>query len=110
MNTDGSLSFDDGGHAITQVKQVAASYPNLKVMFSVGGGGNSQYYSNVAANPTILLTNILNIIDTYNLDGVDIDWENPTTAADKSNYVSLMQKLRSALDQHQVFVVFHGEG
>jgi chitinase len=105
MDAAGSLSFNDGGQTVLQVRQVANGYPNLKVMFSIGGGTNSQYFSNITANPDLtntLIANILNIIDNYSLDGVDIDWENPTTSDDKSNYVLLMQKMRYALDQHQV--------
>ncbi len=45
------------------------------------------------------------IIDEYNLDGVDLDWEFPTTEAgghtaspdDDRNYVSLVKELRKAL-------------
>lgn len=39
---------------------------------------NSQYYSPVLNNPAtsqVFINNILGIIDKYNLDGVDLDWE-----------------------------------
>lgn len=109
MTADGQLSFDSTGvQRLLQLKQVANSYPQLKIMFSFGGASNSQYLSSIAADSsklTHLVLSTINIIDTYDLDGVDVDWEQPTSAADKSNYVQMMKKFRDALDQRQVKTV-----
>lgn len=81
-----------------------ASNPNLKIMFSIGGE-NSPYISPILSNSAsfnVFVSSIVNVIHTYGLDGVDIDWEFPASAADRSNYVVLMQQLCSALQNLQV--------
>lgn len=48
------------------------------VLYCIVCRDNSQYYSPVLNNPAtsqVFINNILGIIDKYNLDGVDLDWE-----------------------------------
>ena len=55
--------------------------------------------STVAASSELratLISNIVNAINTYDLDGVDIDWEFPKTA-EKGNFTLFMQELRQAV-------------
>ena len=55
--------------------------------------------STVAASSELratLISNIVNTINTYDLDGVDIDWEFPKTA-EKGNFTLFMQELRQAV-------------
>lgn len=55
--------------------------------------------STVAANPSLratLINNIISAINTYNLDGVDIDWEFPATS-EKTNFTLFMKELRTAV-------------
>lgn len=47
---------------------------------------NSQYFSSVVASPAKqqhFIASILGIIMSYDLDGVDIDWEYPVKGGDK---------------------------
>ncbi len=52
---------------------------------------------------------MLNILDKYDFDGIDIDWEYPVkggahegTTADKANYViSFLKNIRSSLIEFQ---------
>jgi len=74
---------------------------------SIGGWTGSQYYStNVgsAANRTAFVKTVLNLVSTYNLDGIDFDWEYPNKAGigcnaisanDSANFLSFLQELRS---------------
>ena len=55
--------------------------------------------STVAASDALratLINNIISAINTYNLDGVDIDWEFPKTS-EKANFTLFMQELRTAV-------------
>ena len=85
-------------------------YSEQKYLFAVGGWENSQYFSSIARTPEKRLRFIassLKLLDEYNLDGIDIDWEHPVTGGavegipeDKENYVLFMKEIRQALDQH----------
>ena len=61
-----------------------------------------------AKNPTACLkfaSNCAKLIETYDFDGIDIDWEYPGyadhmgTPEDKQNYNLLLQDIRTALDE-----------
>ncbi|UJR22030.1 hypothetical protein I4U23_025097 [Adineta vaga] len=92
---------------LLKLKQI---YPEQKYMFAVGGWENSQYFSSIAQSPDKRLRFIassLKLLDEYDLDGIDIDWEHPVTGGavegipdDKENYVLFMKEIRQALDQH----------
>ncbi len=62
--------------------RICSAFPHLKCMFAVGGWENSQYFSDIAANPNKriqFIASVIEIIDEYDLDGVDVDWEYPVT-------------------------------
>uniref|UniRef100_A0A0N4YZZ5 GH18 domain-containing protein n=1 Tax=Parastrongyloides trichosuri TaxID=131310 RepID=A0A0N4YZZ5_PARTI len=85
--------------------------PNLNIMFAVGGWENSQHFSYICSDPRRRINFILEIvkyIDKYDFDGVDIDWEYPTTGGavegmpeDKHNYVLLMKEMREAFTHYE---------
>jgi len=79
----------------------------VKVSISVGGGYDSlsggsysDYYSaatGTATNLNKLVGEIANFVETWNLDGVDINWEYPSGATQWNNCITLL----SALKNHQ---------
>uniref|UniRef100_A0A0K0ESG1 GH18 domain-containing protein n=1 Tax=Strongyloides stercoralis TaxID=6248 RepID=A0A0K0ESG1_STRER len=85
--------------------------PNLKIMFAVGGWENSEHFSKIFSTPqgrVVFILEIVKMIDKYDFDGVDIDWEYPTTGGaiegvpeDKQNYVLLMKEMREALNHYE---------
>lgn len=99
MKADGTVGIGNPDHSPAQTssdEEVAqrakqnleslmrkkAQIPGLKVTFAVGGWENSQYFSSMAANSQLkqkFLASVLQIIDEYGFDGVDIDWEYPVT-------------------------------
>ncbi len=84
-------------------------YPKLKVMIACGGWGGSGGFSDMADTPDTrqrFVTSVIDFLNTYQLDGLDIDWEypglpgadNPHKPADKENFTALMRELRQAMD------------
>src|SRR6185295_3853385 len=80
----------------------SAHNAGVKVGISVGGwnDGNDSAFVSLAGNSTArtaFVNNIVNFINQYNLDGVDIDWEYPDTSSESANYTTLMGQLSSAM-------------
>ena len=85
--------------------------PGLQVLVSVGGGGNgSAGFSDMAitaAGRTKFVDTAIAMIEKYNLDGVDVDWEYPgythavTTVRpeDKQTYTLLLKEMRQRFDK-----------
>jgi chitodextrinase len=74
----------------------------VKVLIAVGGwnNGDDSGFESLAANSgsrNAFVTNILQFVNQYGLDGVDIDWEYPDQGASANNFVALMTQLSSAL-------------
>lgn len=83
--------------------------PNLEVQLSIGGWRSGRF-SEMAANQELrksFAEDCRRIVEEYGLDGVDIDWEYPTSSAagissspdDTENFTLLMKDLRSALPE-----------
>lgn len=77
------------------------------VLLSVGGWGAGNF-SEMAADETHrknFCQNCLNAVKKYNLDGIDLDWEYPTSSSagisaspgDTKNFTLLVKDLRTAL-------------
>ena len=89
--------------------------PNLKVLLSVGGweAGN---FSEMAADEKHrkqFCKNCLTAVTKYMLDGIDIDWEYPTSSAagissspeDTKNFTLLMKELRETLGNDRLLTM-----
>lgn len=82
---------------------VSTAHANgVKVSISIGGwnNGDDSGFESLAANSgtrTTFVNNVLNMVNQYNLDGADIDWEYPNDGASANNYSALMQQLSTAL-------------
>ncbi|HDZ40754.1 MAG TPA: glycoside hydrolase family 18 protein [Bacteroidetes bacterium] len=83
--------------------------PGLKVMVACGGWGGSGGFSDMAAsaeNRQIFVQSVIDFINEYDLDGLDVDWEypglpgigNPFRPEDRENFTALMKELREAMD------------
>jgi len=80
---------------------------NVKLLPSIGGWNDSYNFAGIAADPIKrqhFVEECVALINTYNFDGVDMDWEYPGftpnggTPEDKQNFTILLQELRNALD------------
>ena len=102
----------------TRLAQIAAlktRHSGLKVMLSVGGWGAGNF-SEMAANETYrkkFCQNCSSVVRKYSLDGIDIDWEYPTSGdagishspADKRNFTLLLKDLRSVLGAEKLITM-----
>jgi len=100
-NSNGSLQAIDNASKLSSLVSTAHAN-NVKVLISVGGwnNGDDSAFRSLAGNSTsrtAFVNNIINFVNQYNLDGVDIDWEYPDTSAESSSYTSLMSALSSAM-------------
>jgi chitinase len=84
--------------------------PSLTVLISVGGWSWSGGFSGLAQTPEgreIFVESVLDFIEKYDLDGVDVDWEFPGQPGaghayrkeDKRNFTLLVKALREGFDR-----------
>jgi chitinase len=84
---------------------------NVTAIMTIGGWAGSQYFSSAMAtdaNRTAFAQTVMNLVSTYKLDGVEIDWEFPAeqeileevgcnvvSVNDSVNLLAFLQTLRS---------------
>lgn len=93
VSASGNLTLTNTAHLI-EVKNKAKANA-AKIFISVSGVAAD--FKTMAAAPagrTFFITQVMNIVRTYGLDGVDIDWEFPRTDDGTSvTYTALMKQL-----------------
>lgn len=73
---------------------------DVKVLIAVGGWGWDKEFETLAADSAIrekLAKRVAEFCATYQLDGIDIDWEYPNAGASAANFAALAIAFRSAL-------------
>ncbi len=110
------LAVDSPKDSVT-LRQLAAlkdQYPRLKVMVSMGGWGGCEPCSaafSTAKGRQQFARSTKKILDEYDLDGIDLDWEYPAiqgypghlfTPQDKENFTDLIKRLRHALGKKKI--------
>ncbi|KAH8984623.1 glycoside hydrolase family 18 protein [Lactarius akahatsu] len=80
---------------------------NVHALLSIGGWTGSRYFSSAVAtdaNRTAFAQAVMKLVSTYNLDGIEFDWEYPNrqgigcntiSTNDSANFLSFLQTLRS---------------
>lgn len=93
-----------------ELETLRKNYPNLKINLAIGGWG-ADGFSDMAftmETRSVFINSIVSHLKTYNLDGVDIDWEYPTRdnsglikarPEDTENFILLMKEIRSKFDE-----------
>ena len=85
MNEDHTIDDSLPEDATARLKDlflVARLVPHLKVMFAIGGWENSQYFSEMAASDekrTLFIDSVIWLVNKWDFDGIDIDWEHPVS-------------------------------
>ena len=95
-----SVNAKDDAVNFPQLLALAAEYPPLQVLISIGGASHSTNFPNVAADPELraaFVQSSVQFMIRNGFDGIDIDWEFPGPG-DSANFTALLQALRAALD------------
>ena len=109
-------SFDgvkiDNPQRLRMIVGLKKKAPDLKVMLSIGGWGSGRFSEMASSgkNREGFVKDCRKIIDDYQLDGIDIDWEYPTQSSagissspeDTDNFTLLMRDLRRALGKKKL--------
>ena len=106
-NPTTDIAYKKFSHAETQTKVNAfrAAYPNTKLIGSYAGGDSgSDVCSDLivdATNRKKIIDNIVKFVATYNLDGIDLDWEYFSSYSTYNPvYATFTTELRAALDEN----------
>lgn len=104
-NNDGSLKpMEQASVSKLQALVNHARGEGVKVGIAIGGwnDGDDSAFVALASNPAtraVFVSAVIDFVVTYNLDGVDMDWEYPSTLEQANHYTALMGELRTALDE-----------
>ena len=73
----------------------------VQVLLSLGGWGWDKQFAAIVSEPEAenrYVTSVLNIVDTFDYDGIDLDWEYPDTVVEVPGFERLSRRLRKELD------------
>ncbi|ORX64388.1 glycoside hydrolase, partial [Anaeromyces robustus] len=87
---------------------VKLKYPNLKTVISIGGENSASRFSTITkTNASIAKAarNIVNFCNNYGFDGVDLDWEFPSSPEESNQYLNLVKKLRQFLGDDKILTM-----
>jgi GH18 family chitinase len=104
-NTDGSLATLDQPARFATVMQKARAN-GVKTGISISG--TKSIFVTMAASAAarnLFVKNVLAFAKTNNLNGIDLDWEYPSTSdGSADNYVLLVKELSDSLHKHHKFL------
>ncbi|KAK1983998.1 family 18 glycosyl hydrolase [Colletotrichum cereale] len=108
---DGGLNLSKSAPDQLPVFVAAAREHNVKALLSIGGWTGSRYMSTALGsreNRTAFVKTCLDIIDQYNLDGLDFDYEYPNRQGlgcnaispnDTTNFANFLTELRQSANK-----------
>jgi GH18 family chitinase len=77
------------------VKTARARKPSIKILISLGWGESSNDAGRAAATPVQFADSVVALVQTYDLDGFDIDFE--STDVEAKDMLTLAQRLKASL-------------
>ncbi|KAH8700682.1 glycoside hydrolase [Talaromyces proteolyticus] len=102
---DSQMPVDGTEGCLRAFTQLKRQYPQMKVILSVGGGGKgSENFAKVARSPPaveIFIRSARALVDQFELDGIDVDWEHPSDTQQGLDYIYLLAQLRTVLPAPQ---------
>ncbi|MBP3537963.1 MAG: ThuA domain-containing protein [Muribaculaceae bacterium] len=105
----------DNPERLASIVALKKNNPGLKVLLSIGGWGSGRF-SEMAADPRFrksFAKDCDRVVKQYGLDGIDIDWEYPTSNAadisaspdDTKNFTLLMKDIRKAIGKKKLLTL-----
>ena len=88
----------------TDLKNLKAQNPNVKILISVGGENSGPVFTNALKQSastfaSSCVNTLMGSFPGY-VDGIDIDWEFPESGTDEQNFNALLAAFRTALDTY----------
>jgi chitinase len=108
---DGEMGFsnEEAGEKLQLLVDQKQQHPQLKVMLACGGWGAGGFsdMSVTAEGRSKFVRSAIRMIEQYQLDGIDMDWEYPALdyagidarEEDTQNFTLLMKELREEMDK-----------
>ncbi len=117
-----TLTFHNEGqeNTVRQLVALKKTYPQLKIMVSVGGWGGCSFCSNLFASAQHrqnFAKTTATLFKQYGIDGLDLDWEYPAIegypghkydSADRNNFTELIKALRQELGNDRLLTFAAG--
>ncbi|OBZ70107.1 putative endochitinase [Grifola frondosa] len=119
-NSSSTLTAHNSGYGTKVVLSIGislfppATFTGAELLLIYAGGWDGSYWFSQAmsssANRSTFVNACVSAVNTYSLDGIDIDWEypgesgagNPHSSSDAANLLSFFTSLRSALGTSKV--------
>lgn len=105
----------DNEDRLRSIVDLKKNFSSLKVLLSVGGWGSGRFSEMAAAenNRKQFAADCQRVVEAFRLDGIDIDWEYPTSNAakissspdDTRNFTLLMRDIREAIGQKKLLTL-----
>jgi chitinase len=100
---------------LRKLREIKKKNPHLKVLLAVGGWGG-RGFSDAAQpeNRPVFLKSVKYIVDKFDLDGIDYDWEYPVNGGwgaiksvpeDKVNFTKLLQETRNVIGPDKLLTI-----
>jgi chitinase len=117
----GSNIADNNPDRLKMIVGLKKQKPSLKVLLSIGGWG-CDGFSQMSANDewrVAFAKDCKRVIDEFGLDGIDLDWESPTTDAqgmiacspdDTRNFTKLAKEIRAQIGPNKLLTIASGSG
>lgn len=101
---------------LSRLDELWAKNPDLKVLLSVGGWDARGFCDAAATEESrkIFAQSCKAVVETYNLAGIDLDWEYPVIAGwgvikgtpeDRHNFTLLLQEVRNAIGPDKLLTI-----
>ncbi len=73
----------------------------VQVVLSLGGWGYDKQFAEIAAHPEAedrFVSGVLTLVDAFDYDGIDFDWEYPDTEAEVVGFERMTRRFRAGID------------
>ena len=98
-NADGSISHYD--NMLDPDIATVVHQNGRKLLLTFGGWGNNEGFAAMVSTEDSrqnFISNLLDLMDNYGYDGIDLDWEHPSNSTETNNLTLLVLELRDAFD------------
>ncbi|KAL8311291.1 hypothetical protein RB597_002071 [Gaeumannomyces tritici] len=99
---DARAPCDGVSGGLGSLMHLKQSYPHLQVILSVGGGSSSEIFPLIASNAALrdnFARSALGLVEASGLDGIDVDWEYPSTPEQGADFLALLATIRLYLTE-----------